>query len=141
MDTADLRAKAERGSAVAQCMLGIALLEGIDVAQDYPEALRWLEAASGKGAARAMVWLGWMRERGLGAPVDVERANELFEMAAERGEFLGCVFLARLLVARGDGGGALRWYREAAGQRGRVFEGPELEEAAQYVAEHSDTDA
>jgi|WetSurMetagenome_2_1015567.scaffolds.fasta_scaffold483333_2 uncharacterized protein len=141
MDIADLRAKAEQGSTVARCILGIALLDGMDVPQDYPEALRWLEAASEKGAARAMLWLGWMVERGLGTPANLDRARELFEGAAERGEFLGCVFLARLHIDRGDENAALHWYREAAAQSHRVVDCPELQEATRYVAEHAHADA
>ena len=129
----DLAAKAEAGSTVAQTVLGISLLES----RDYPGALRWLTAAAENGASRAMVHLGRMFEAGFEVAVDLSRARGLYERAAERGEFLACVLLARLL-ASGQGGnldqiGALRWYREALSHSG-VEDCPELEEARAFVA-------
>ncbi len=140
MDMTDLRTRAESGSTPAQALLGICLLEGIDCAVDYTEAFRWLTAASAR-ASRAMAHLGTMYERGLAVPVDLERARELYESAAKRGEFLACVWLARLLKREGasgpDNNGALRWYREALAQADRVQDSPELQEARTYVESHS----
>ena len=141
MDMTDLRAKAESGSTPAQAILGICLLEGIDCAADYPEAFRWLSAASERGAARAMAHLGTLYERGLAVATDARRARDLYERAAKRGEFLACVWLARLLARDGDGGpdqeGALRWYRAALSQASLMQDSPELEEARSYVGAHS----
>jgi TPR repeat protein len=141
MDMTYLRARAEAGSTPAQAVLGIRLLEGIDCPSDYSEALRWLSAASDQGAPRAMAHLGSMYERGLGVVADVARARELYERAATRGEFLACVWLARLL-ARGDRGapdhkGAVRWYRAALAQADTAAESPEVGEARSYVEAHS----
>jgi TPR repeat protein len=141
MDMTDLRTSAESGSLPAQAILGISLLVGIDCAIDYAEAFRWLSIASTRGASRAMAHLGTMYERGLAVPADLERARELYEGAATRGEFLACVWLARLLAREGasapDQEGALRWYREALSQADRVQDSPELEEARTYVESHS----
>lgn len=141
MKQTDLRAKAESGSTPAQVVLGICLLEGIDCAVDHTEAFRWLSAASERGAARAMAHLGTMYERGLAVAADPRRARELYERSAGRGEFLACVWLARLLARGGDGGpdleGALRWYRAALSQAALVQESAELEEARSYVAARS----
>jgi hypothetical protein len=134
----DLLQQAEAGSTVAQAVLGVALLEGTEAPPDYPEAFRWLSAASEKGAARATLHLGVMYERGLAVVRDTRRARELYEAAAEHGEFLGSVFLARLLASGTCGPvnteGALRWYRQALWQASRVQECPELEEARAYLA-------
>jgi localization factor PodJL len=82
-----------------------------------------------------------MYERGLAVATDTRRARHLYERAAQRGEFLACVWLARLLARDADGGpdqeGALRWYREALSQATRVRDTPELEEARTYVESHS----
>ena len=132
MQMTDLRARAESGSTPAQAVLGICLLEGIDCPTDYAEAFRWLSAAS-RRAPRAMAYLGTMYERGLAVPADLERARALYEGAAQRGEFLACVWLARLLAREGASGpdqqSALRWYREALSQADRLQDSPELEEA------------
>ena len=129
MDMTELRARAESGSLPAQSVLGICLLEGID------------SAASTRGASRAMAHLGAMYERGLAVPADLGRARELYEGAATRGEFLACVWLARLLAredaSHPDQEGALRWYREALSQADRVQDCPEVEEARTYVEAHS----
>src|SRR5437867_316681 len=75
---------------------------------------------------------------------DTRRARELYEAAAEHGEFLGSVFLARFLASGtsgpGDTEGALRWYRHALRQAPRVQECPELEEARAYVAANGSRD-
>jgi TPR repeat protein len=91
MDITDLRARAESGSLPAQTVLGICLLEGVDCAADYTEALR-RRSASVRGASRAMAHLGTMYERGLAVPTDLERARDLYESAAKRGEFLACTW-------------------------------------------------
>ena len=54
MDIGELRRQADSGSTVAQCILGICYLDGIDAPVDYPEALRLLHAAVEGGASRAM---------------------------------------------------------------------------------------
>ena len=138
MDLTELRAEAESGSLPAQAVLGIRLLEGIECAVDYDEAFHWLSAASERGASRAMAHLGTMYERGLAVGLDARRARALYERGAQRGEFLACVRLARLLTGDDppDSDGALLWYRAALSQAPSVQECPELEEARAYVATH-----
>jgi TPR repeat protein len=140
LDLADLRARAEGGSIVAQTVLGIALLQGLDVQPDHAEAFRWLSAASSRGAARAITQLGVMYELGLSVPPDPVEARRLYERAAEHGEFLAAIYLARLLasgkcsdVERSD---TVRWYRQALSQAADVADCPELEEARAYIASH-----
>src|SRR5687767_12238521 len=45
-----LRAKAEKGNAIAQYNLGLAYMQGQQVRADWPEAFVWLTLASEKGA-------------------------------------------------------------------------------------------
>jgi TPR repeat protein len=138
LDIKKLQAEAGEGRVVSQSVLGIALLHGYGCIPDYGEALRWLSIAADRGVPRAQVNLGIMYDQGLGVEVDVERARALYELGARRGEFFGCVFLARLLASgrcgETEGAAAIDWYREAASYRGRIEECPELEEATAYVA-------
>jgi TPR repeat protein len=80
-----------------------------------------------------------MYEGGLGIPVDLEKARQLYQLGAERGELFGCVFLARLLASGRlgsvDQSGAVRWYRAALSLSG-VVECAEIDEARAYVQNH-----
>ena len=135
-------AEADPGNVVSQGFLGIMYLEGRDgVPQNYEEAFRLLTKAADQGASRPSVWLGTMYEAGLAIPVDLEKARQLYERGAERGELFGCIFLARLLVSGRlgsvDQNGALRWYRAALNLSGAA-DCVELDEARAYVQNHSD---
>ena len=48
-----LLVKAERGNASAQYSLGLFYFEGLGVAQDYQEAVRWYLKAAEQGYAEA----------------------------------------------------------------------------------------
>lgn len=140
-DIRDIRKKGEAGSVVAQTVLGVSYLHGINVEADYEEAFQWLTEASAK--VHLGRWLTWhMYERGLATAVDIEEAARLYERGALAGEFLGCVFLARIFASGArrviDQSAALRWYRRAADQRNQVANCAELQEAAAYIASHSD---
>ena len=141
MNIADLRKKAESGNVVAQTVLGICYLDGIDVAVDYKEAFRLLSAAADQGAPRALGNLARMHAEGLGVPKNVPKAVPLYESAAEAGEFLAQVALGRL-YSRGEGipadpVTALRWYSAAAAQEGRVADCEGLREAKGYVSKET----
>jgi len=135
MSVEELRTRAETGSVVAQTVLGISYLHGHEVARDPGEAFRWLTLAAEAGAARAEAWLGAMYEEGIYVEVNLARARELYARSSERGEFLGCIFLARAL-ATGKGGSvdeaaAAYWYGQAL--KMSVEECPEVEEARRYL--------
>ena len=68
MRISELREKAERGNAVAQTVLGVCYLEGIDVEVDDKKALRLflLSAAADQGVPRAKTNLARMYAEGLG---------------------------------------------------------------------------
>jgi len=141
MDYRTLIAETETGSVVAQSVLRIWYLSGDDgLPQDHAEAFRWLTAAAIRGASRPSVWLGTMYEQGLTVAPDIEKARALYRFGAERGEFHGRIFLARLLLSGRAGSvdeaGALYWYRAAADMVG-IVESDELEEARAYVRDHA----
>jgi TPR repeat protein len=52
--------RAEGGSCVSQCVLGLCYLNGIDVDVNYGEAFRWLSAATNQGSSRATINLAYM---------------------------------------------------------------------------------
>ena len=120
MNISDLRRKAESGSVVAQSILGICYLDGIDVEPNYDEAFRLLSAAAQQGASRAMLNLARIHAEGLGIPKNLVEAIRLYERAAQAGEFFAQVELGRL-YSRGIGVSpdpemALKWYSAAVAQ-------------------------
>jgi TPR repeat protein len=138
MNIDELRTQAEAGSVVAQTILGICYLHGIDVGVDCAEAFRLLSKASERGASRAMLNLAGMFHRGQGTQQNIAEAIRLYELAATKGEFLAQIELARIYskgadVPR-DMGMAEKWYAAAAAQAGRVSDGDELAEARAFLA-------
>ena len=81
----DLRKSAEAGSNVAQTILGVCYLDGIDTDVNYPEAFRLLSMA---GTSRAVVNLARMYAEGRGIPQDGATAARLYESAAKAGELV-----------------------------------------------------
>ena len=137
MDISELIDQAGQGSTVAQGLLGIAYLDGVDVPPDYEEAMKWLTLAADKGAPRPMWNLGRMYEEGLSTTIDLEKARQLYERAAAGGEFYAFIHLARLYR---DGKGvpqsdrqARSWYCKATEMKERVADVPELREALDFV--------
>ena len=59
-DLNELRQRAESGSCVGQCVLGLHYLYGIDVDVNYAEAFRLLSAAAEQNVSRAVLNLGYM---------------------------------------------------------------------------------
>jgi TPR repeat protein len=136
MDITDLRKKAESGSCVAQSILGICYLDGVDVEVNYREAFRLLSAAAKQGASRAVINLARMYAEGLGIQKDMSEAVRLYK-SVSGAEFLALVALGRI-YARGtevpaDSAEALRWYSAAAAWEGRVADCEEIKEAKAYV--------
>ncbi len=72
------RAAAAGGSPIGQCFFGMCLREGIGVAQDHTEAVRWLRKAADQGYAAGQRNLGGMFKQGGGvAQDDVEAVRKL----------------------------------------------------------------
>src|ERR1700678_2101314 len=121
MDITELRQKAKSGSLVAQSMLGVCYLEGIDVEVNYSEAFRLLSEAAVRGASRAVVNLARMYASGLGIPKSPEEAIRLYEIAAKQGEFGAQIALGRIYShEEGKSESALTWYKAAAAQENQV---------------------
>jgi hypothetical protein len=80
------RLAAAQGGALAQCNLGFSHYLGEGVEKDDVEAVRWFELAAAQGLAHAQHNLGFCYSTGVGVPAcDLERAAELFQLAAEQG--------------------------------------------------------
>lgn len=74
------------GDAKAQHNLGALFLEGLEVEQNYAEALKWHTMAAEQGMALAQHDLATMYLEGLGVAEDPEKAAELFLKAAQQGD-------------------------------------------------------
>jgi tetratricopeptide (TPR) repeat protein len=89
---------------------------GEGVPRDYRKARELLEqaAACGDGHALALNNLGVMYEQGLGVAVDLDKQQDYYTAAAERGEPQGQLNLGRFLLARGRLDEAMPYLRAAA---------------------------
>jgi uncharacterized protein len=138
MNIFELRQEAEGGSLVAQTLLGISYLEGIEIDINYTDALRWLSSAADKGVPRACYHLARMYMEGLGVSKDFPRALGLYGRAARRGEFFAQIELGRI-YSRGigavsqDHNAAEKWYSAAAAQEGTITDCEELREAKAFL--------
>lgn len=140
LDIAELRRKADAGSAVAQTQLGICLLDGIDLKADYQEAFRLLSSAAKKGSSRSIVNLARIYEEGLGVEKNMLEAIRLYKDVSNV-EFLASVSLGRI-YSRGkgvapDAAEAVRYYSLAAEWGNRIADCPEMHEAKEFVGRHS----
>ena len=142
VNIAEMRQKAEAGSCVNQCVLGICYLYGNDVERDYKEAFRWLSAAAAQGASRAVLNLGYMYAQGLGIVQNVPEAIRLFTAVAKPADssdaFAARVELGRVfskgLGVPADADEALKWYSGVIALATDDEDSEELREARAYVA-------
>ena len=65
-DIARIKARADKGDASAQFILGLRYANGQGVAQDYAEAAKWYRKAADQGYASAQFLLGVMYDEGRG---------------------------------------------------------------------------
>ena len=118
----DVTRCAEQGFAQAQYTRGVMYANGVGVAEDDTEAVRWYRLAAEQGNARAQSSLGWMYANGEGVPEDDAEAARWYRLAAEQGDYSAQGNLARLYaIGEGvpeDDVEAVRWYRLAAEQGG-----------------------
>jgi uncharacterized protein len=106
------------GDPKAQHDLGAIYLEGVDVEQDYAEALKWHTLAAEQGYVLAQHDLGTMYLEGLGVPADIAAALHWFTKAAEKGDAKAQSNLG-ILYATGQGVDedvveAAKWFRLSA---------------------------
>jgi TPR repeat protein len=109
---------AERGSAAAQLMLGLAYLRGDGgLPKNAAVAAGWLEKSAVQGNAYAENELGDLYTQGEGVPKNPRIAADWWEKAARRGSVRAQVKLGKwLLEAKGPGDGeeGRRWLERAA---------------------------
>ncbi len=116
----ELTAKAEKGDAEAQQVLGSAYAKGEGVKQDYQQAANWYQRAATNGNPAAQNALGDLFVAGQGVPQDNTQAANWYRRAAEQG-LAGAQYNLAALYAVGKGvpfnnAEALKWYLQAANQ-------------------------
>ena len=116
----ELLNKAKAGDADAQVSLGFMYDNGIGVAEDDVEAVKWYRKAAEQGNAKAQNNLGVMYEKGKGVAEDDAEAVKWYRKAAEQGDAnaqhnLGVMYDHGEGVAQ-DAAEATRWFRKAAEQ-------------------------
>ena len=99
----EIKAKAEKGDAKAQCALGEMLYKGEGVKQDYAEAAKWFRKAAEQSEARAMTHLGLLYVSGNGVDKDAIQAFVWFQKSAEYGD----AFAQFLVALAYENGGTL----------------------------------
>ena len=107
-------------SVAAQNFLGTMYEDGLVVAQDYAEAVKWYRRVAEWGVAEAQVNLGFMYAKGRGVLQDHAEAMKWYRKAAEQGVAKAQFNIAIMYqngwgVARDDAE-ALKWTRKAARQ-------------------------
>lgn len=115
-----LRQAAERGEVEAQFQLGTAYYTGMNVIQDYREAMKWYQKAAEQGLISAQHNLGVAYSKGLGVSQDERKAVQWYRKAAEQGDWraqnnLGNLYSLGKGVAQNFQEAAY-WYRKAAEQ-------------------------
>ena len=96
-----VRALAEEGDPQAEYLIGTAALIGLGQPVDFAEAKRWLVPAAQGGEGWAWHNLGWMQETGRGFEhPDVEAAIDSYRKAAQAGNTVSMVELARLMLGQ-----------------------------------------
>src|SRR6266478_876511 len=82
----EFKAKAENGNSEAQFSVGAAYAEGIGVAKDATEAVKWYRKAAEQANADAQFSLGWHYGRGEGVGKNLVEAAKWLGKAAVQGE-------------------------------------------------------
>ena len=89
---------AEAGDPVGQTNLGVLCITFVpgwlSSCRTYGEAANWFTKAADQGYMPAVVYLGYMHEKGFGVfPADRQEAAVFYKRASAKGEKLGDVFL------------------------------------------------
>ncbi len=83
----DMRARAEKGEAFAQQVIGVSYLLGTEsTARDHVEARFWIRKAAEQGDRISQKFLGMMYEQGWGGSQDYAEALVWYRKAAEQGD-------------------------------------------------------
>jgi TPR repeat protein len=119
-DVLAIRAKAEKGDAEAQVLLGERYVWGNGVLQDFAEALKWFRKAADQDNALGQYCLGVSYDRGIVVPQDYQEAVKWYRIAADQGNadaqnnLGGCYDQGHGVTQ--DYVEAMKWYGKAADQ-------------------------
>jgi TPR repeat protein len=116
----EIRAKAEKGDATAQFLVGRQYASGVGVSQDSVEAVKWYLKSAEQGNAVAQFYLGACYDFATGVAKDYSEARKWYLKAADQGSAwaqfnIGCLYLYGEGVTE-DNVEAVKWYRKAAEQ-------------------------
>lgn len=113
-----LKAKVGAGDGAAAHALGMIYLDGVGVAADPAEAVRWFRTGAGLGDRNAMFYLGVAYAQGAGVAKDPAQGFGWFLKAAERGDATAMFNVAHAYAtgvgAPQDDARAVSWFRKAA---------------------------
>jgi TPR repeat protein len=117
---AELKAKAEKGDAIAEYYLGVCYRDGQGVAKDQVEEVKWYRRAAEQGNAMAQYNLGVCYHDGEGVAKDQVEAAKWIRKAAEQGNDaaqynLGWCYRDGYGVAQ-DYAETVKWWHKAAEQ-------------------------
>jgi Sel1 repeat len=90
----EVKAKAEKGDAVAQFDLGNRYYHGIGTTTNYEEAAKWVRKAAQQGLAKAQVGLALLYDFGVGVPQDYTESAKWMRKAADQATFRPKLHLA-----------------------------------------------
>jgi len=99
---AEWKPLAEQGDSFAQLYLAMMYQNGVGVAEDDKEAVKWYRLAAKQGNARAQKYLGMMYAQGEGVVEDDKEAAKWYRLAAEQGDARAQTSLG-FMYAFGDG--------------------------------------
>ncbi|CAF5022111.1 unnamed protein product, partial [Rotaria sp. Silwood1] len=122
------------GVAEAEHALGVRYFEGITVRKSLSVAVYWYQRAIDHGSALAANNLGSMYLDGLLVNKDLEKAEQLLKLAARRGDPLGMLTLAELLLSKNNFQMAKIWYDRAC-EAGNVVAQENRDQFAKKIEE------
>jgi TPR repeat protein len=102
------------GDVHAARVLGALHIEGQLLEPDLARGLAWIDLAIAGGDRDSMIYKAELLERGLGVPLDLVAARDLYRQAAEAGSLVAAHRLGKALSARGETREAERWLAQAA---------------------------
>lgn len=94
-----LKAEAENGNRIAQNLVGVIYMNGLDVPTRDTEAMKWFRLAADQGDPVAQTNVGFLYEKGRGVEKNQSEARQWYEKAAAQGDARAAA-LIRSLNAR-----------------------------------------
>jgi TPR repeat protein len=116
------KARAAKGDAAAEALLGRAYYEGVGVPRNYSTALSYLNPAVAQNNPDAMFILGLMYEWGRGVGQNLQKALDLFDRAAAMGQGYAKLEAGGMRM-EGEAAAQVGRYRAQCASRGGVYDG------------------